>query len=146
MTIKLSLELPEDIAQKVHLGAANLHLSPESFASMVLTQGMVDNEQLLSSVFSAIQENEQITIVPSNKSNIALAHNLSKIGILSYIYTHEEKLLLFINQPEVIIGADTIDESEISPDIRQFALELKDPDEQVRIQAIKTLAQFNRST
>ena len=103
MTIKLSLELPEDIAQKLHLGAANLHLSPESFASMVLTQGMVDNEQLLSSVFNAIQENEPITLVPNNKSNIALAHNLSKIGILSYVYPHEEKLLLFLNHPKAII-------------------------------------------
>jgi hypothetical protein len=51
LTIKLSIELPEDIAQKVNIGAASLQLSPESFASMVLTQGMIDNEQLLSSVF-----------------------------------------------------------------------------------------------
>ncbi len=68
MTIKLSIELQEDIAQKLQIGAASLHLSPESFASMVLTQGMIDNEQLLSSVFSAIQENELITVVPNSKS------------------------------------------------------------------------------
>jgi plasmid stability protein len=146
MTIKLSIELPEDIAQKVHIGAASLHLSPESFASMVLTQGMIDNEQLLSSVFSAIQENEPITIVSNSKSNLALAHDLSTKGILSYVYPHEEKLILFLTQPKSVEGLDEIDESEISPDIRECALALKNPDEQVRRQAIEVLAQFNRGS
>jgi plasmid stability protein len=146
MTIKLSIELPEDIAQKVHIGAASLHLSPESFASMVLTKGMIDNEQLLSSVFSAIQENESITIVPNSKSNLALAHDLSAKGILSYVYPHEEKLILFLNNPKSSAVLDEIDESEISPDIRDFALDLKNPDEQVRRQAIEVLAQFNRGS
>jgi hypothetical protein len=184
MKIKLSIELPEDIAQKVYIGAASLHLSPESFASMVLTQGMIDkeevlsnvlfnvirenepivttgivsqlqridkkqvpsNQQLLSNVFSAIQENEPITIVPNTKSNITSAHILSKIGILSYVYPHEEKLILFLNQPKPLTGLDEIDESEISPEIREFALALNDPDEQVRMQAIKDLLEFSHDT
>jgi hypothetical protein len=141
MKIKLSIELPEDIAQKVNIGAASLQLSPESFASMVLTQGMIDNEQLLSSVFSAIQDNDQITIVPNSKSNLTLAHDLSKKGILRYVYPHEEKLILFLNQSKSVERLDEIDESEISSDIREFALDLKNPDEQIRQKAIEKLAQ-----
>jgi hypothetical protein len=141
MTVKILIELPEDIAQKVNIGAASLQLSPESFASMVLTQGMIDNEQLLSSVFSAIQDNDQITIVPNSKSNLALAHDLSKKGILSYVYPHEEKLILFLNQSKSVERLDEIDELEISSDIREFALDLKNPDEQIRQKAIEKLAQ-----
>jgi hypothetical protein len=144
MTIKLSIELSEDIAQKVHVGAESLHLSPESFAAMVLTQGMIDNEQLLSSVFSAIQYHEPITIVPNSKSNLALAHDLSIKGILSYAYPHEEKLILFLNN-SLVHGSVEIDESEISPEIREIALDIKNPDEQFRLKAIETIAQINRS-
>jgi plasmid stability protein len=143
MTIKLSIELPEDIAQKVHIGAASLHLSPESFASMVLTQGMIDNEQLLSSVFSAIQDNEPITIVPNSKSNLALAHDLSTKGILSYIYPHEENLILFLNTFDVD-SSYSINQLEISPDIREIAIDIKNPNEQFRRQAIEKIAQSNR--
>ncbi len=143
MTIKLSLELPEDIAQKVNSGAASLHLSSESFASMVLAQGMIDNEQLLSSVFSAIQENEPITIVPYSNSNLVLARDLSTKDILSYVYAHEEKLILFLNQPKSVEELDEIDESEISLDIQKFAIDIKSSNEQVRRQAIEVLAHFN---
>jgi plasmid stability protein len=143
MTIKLSIELPEDIAQKVHIGAASLHLSPESFASMVLTQGMIDNEQLLSSVFSAIQDNEPITIVPNSKSNLALAHDLSTKGILSYIYPHEENLILFLNTFDVD-SSYSINQLEISPDIREIAIDIKNPNEQFRRQTIEKIAQSNR--
>jgi hypothetical protein len=113
---------------------------------MVLTQGILDNEQLLSSVFGAIQENEPITIVSNSKSNLALAHDLSTKGILSYVYPHEEKLILFLNQPKSVEKLDELDESEISQDIRAFALAIKNPDEQVRRQAIEVLAQFNRGS
>jgi hypothetical protein len=65
---------------------------------------------------------------------------------LSYVYPHEEKLILFLNQPKSFDGLDEIDKSEISPDIREFALDLKNPDEQVRRQAIEVLAQFNRGS
>lgn len=143
MTIKLSIELPEDIAQKVHIGAASLHLSPESFASMVLTQGMIDNEQLLSSVFSAIQDNEPITIVPNSKSNLALAHDLSTKGILSYIYPHEENLILFLNTFDVD-SSYSINQLEISPDLREIAIDIENPNEQFRRQAIEKIAQSNR--
>jgi hypothetical protein len=143
MTIKLSIELSEDIAQKVHVGAESLHLSPESFAAMVLTQGMMDNEQLLSSVFSAIQDNEPITIVPNSKSNLALAHDLSIKGILSYVYPHEENLILFLNIFDVD-SSYSINQLEISPDIREIAIDIKNPNEQFRRQAIEKIAQSNR--